>query len=179
MSDPTTDGPAAPPPPRASRPGRGLRIALAVSVALNLAVAGMLGGAALKFGHTPPVALRDLGFGPFTEALTREQRGELRQTFLRHAPDFRQARRLMREDAVALLASLRAEPFDPEVFSGLLMQTNRRNADRLAQGEAALRDFILRMEPAERLAFADRLQAALTGDGKRPQRDAAPKQTGP
>ena len=40
--------------------------------------------------------VRDLGFGPFTEALNREDRAALRQAFLAKAPDLRQARQRVR-----------------------------------------------------------------------------------
>jgi hypothetical protein len=84
---------------------RALRIALAVSVALNLAVVGLFAGMALHHGGFGPDrdGVRDLGFGPFTEALSREDRAALRQAFLAKAPDLRQARREMMADQRDLL----------------------------------------------------------------------------
>ena len=78
MNDvPPTPAPA----PALSKSGRGLRIALAISVALNLAIAGLVAGAVLR-NHAPggrEDVARELGFGPFTEALSREDRRALRQ----------------------------------------------------------------------------------------------------
>ena len=53
----------------AARGGRGVRIALGISVALNLLVVGLVAGAVLRDGGPRERMVRDLDFGPFTEAL--------------------------------------------------------------------------------------------------------------
>ena len=73
-------------------PGRAVRIALAVSVALNLAVVGVVAGAALKHGGSGHEMERDSGFGPFSEALSREDRRALRGQILQRAPELRSVR---------------------------------------------------------------------------------------
>lgn len=139
--------------------GRGLRLALAVSVALNLAVAGIVGGAMLRAdgprGHAMP---RDLGFGVFTEALTPENRTELRQRLLQEAPDFGQDRRAMAQELTAILGALRAEPFDPASLDRAMQTQIRRLSARLEIGQALLLDFLTELPAADRLAFADRLE---------------------
>lgn len=144
--------------------GRALRIALAVSVALNLAVAGLFAGMALHHGGFGPDrdGVRDLGFGPFTEALSREDRAALRQAFLAKAPDLRQARREMMADQRDLLAALRAEPFDAAKLSEVMAAQQGRMAARLETGQALMRDFLTAMSPEARLAFADRLEERLS-----------------
>lgn len=151
--------------------GRGLRWALAVSVALNLAVAGGMIGAAINVGGIGPRAdfARDLGFGPFTEALKPEERDALRKAFFARAPDLRNARRQNWADMAALLAALRAEPFDAAGLTGLLVAQNQRMAGQLALGQALMRDFLIEMDPAARLDFADRLEERL-----RHRRDRGP-----
>jgi Heavy-metal resistance len=57
--------------PRA--PGRWMRVALVLSLAVNLLVAGMAVGVALR-GGPPETAVRDLGFGPFAAALSPADR---------------------------------------------------------------------------------------------------------
>lgn len=143
------------------KPGRGLRIALAISVALNLAVVGLVAGVALKAGGAPPMPLRELGIGPFTEALTKEQRGELRRAYMRNAPDFRAVRQEMRQDATQVLAALRSDPFDAATFAATVERMNTRNAGRVALGTQAVQDLLIAMPAAERAAFADRLQAEM------------------
>lgn len=168
MADPAAPLLPVPPAPPA-RSSRGLRIALAVSVTLNLVIAGLVGGAILRDG--PPGRMprdRDLAFGPFAEALRPEDRRELRRALLDRAPDLREARRLMRGDAEALLAALRADPFDPAALDAAMATMRGRLEAQLALGGEALRGLLLGMEPAERLAFADRLEKSLRRDAARP-----------
>lgn len=147
-------------------PGRAVRIALAVSVALNLAVLGVAAGAALKHGGSGRAVERDIGFGPFSEALSREDRRALRGKILQRAPELRSVRKDMQADTQSLLAVLRAEPFDAAGLA-VVMETQRaRMAGRLDVGQAVLRDFLIAMTPEARKAFADRLEARLMAGGK-------------
>lgn len=142
--------------------GKGLRIALAVSVALNLAVAGVVVGAMVK--HDGPAGRmegRDLGFGPFTEALTPEQRATLRRAYIAKMPDLRAARQEMRADQRTLLANLRADPFDPAALSAVLASQSQRATGQLAVGQGLLRDLLLSMDAQARHGFADRLEERL------------------
>lgn len=149
------------PKPAADRPGRALRIALAISVALNLVVLGVIGGAVLKTRQSPPMPVRELGFGPFTEALTRDQRQALRATFAAHAPDFRGIRREMRADADAVLVTLRADPFDPQAFSDQLAEMNEHATRRASDSEGILVQLVASMPQGDRISFADRLQTEM------------------
>jgi uncharacterized membrane protein len=149
----------------AARPGggRGLRIALAISLALNLLVVGVAGGALLAgAGHPPRPVVRDLGFGPFGQALSPADRAALRDAFAAEAPDMRGMRREMRSDLARLLAALRADPFDPAALRAALESQGARARERLDLGQRLLADRLVAMSVAERQAFADRLQAALS-----------------
>lgn len=142
---------------------RKLKIALAISLALNLAVAGVVGGAMLKGGgghHGDMV--RDLDFGPFTQAFDPNDRVALRDRFLDRVPEFRAARREMRADFTAVLAALRADPFDAAALGAALSGQSERAAKNLAIGQALVADHIAAMTPQARKAFADRLEANLT-----------------
>ena len=161
-----TTPPAAGPAPT----GRGIRIALAVSVALNLGIlamgAGMLwhGGPG---GHGDMV--RDLNFGPFTEALSPDDRHALRQSFMTRLPDFRAERQRMRTDAEAVLAALRAEPFDPAALTRAMGTMQDHMRERMDTGSQMIEDMLAAMTPEARAAFADRLEASLRrgpGPGK-------------
>lgn len=154
------------PQPTPPKPARGLRVALAVSVALNLLIIGLVAGAMLRGGPHDRM-VRDLDFGPFTEALSPEDRAALRRDFIRQAPDMRDMRRQMREDFATVLAALRAEPFDPDALRGVVANQGNRMAARLELGQDLMLARIAAMTPAERAAFADRLERRLERGPKR------------
>ena len=158
--------PATPTPQLVPPTGRGLKIALALSVALNLAVVGLGTGAWLSDSGPRSGMPRDLGFGPFSEALSSDDRRALRKAFSDRAPDFRASREAARAEFETLLATLRAEPFDPAALTAALGIIEARTADRLALGRSLIEARIVRMSAADRLDFADRLEKGLRG--KRP-----------
>jgi uncharacterized membrane protein len=138
---------------------RGLKIALAVSVALNLAVAGLVIGAFLGGGpgHMP----RDLSFGPFSAALSKDDRKALRDALFARGGDFQATRKAARAEFETLVATLRAEPFDPAAFTTALAAIETRNAERLELGRSLLEARIVGMSGPDRLAFADRLETGM------------------
>lgn len=152
--------------------GRGLRIALTLSLALNLLVAGLLAGAMLRDGPAMRSAMvRDLGFGPFSEALTREDRKALRRALIDRAPELRDERKRRLEELGEILVVLRAEPFDPAGFSTLMDGQRSRMAAQLALGHDLLVAHVTAMTAKERQAFAERLEHGLKHRGK-PDKDA-------
>jgi uncharacterized membrane protein len=157
------------PPARSFRWGR---LVLVTSLALNLAVIGVFVGAVAKGGWRDgdPRAVRDIGFGPFTQALTESDRKALRRAFMNDAPDMRATRQSMRDDVNSLLSTLRADPFDAARLADALHRTSERAQQRQELGERLILDFVAALPAAERLAFADRLEASLT---QRPPQDSA------
>lgn len=154
----TTDGNRA----VARRAGRGARIALILSLTLNLVILGVIGGSAI--GHHRRAAhegMRDVGFSPFTGALDRDDRAALRGAFLAAMPDARDRRQQARQDFGRLAAALRADPWDRAEVSALLARNGQRTTERLALGHRLLIDRIEAMTPEARAAFADRIEAGL------------------
>lgn len=150
-----------------AKPGKGLRIALALSVTLNLAILGLVAGAMLRDGPGMRSSMvRDLGFGPYTEALRPEDRKAMRDALFQRAPEIRETRRLMRDEAEALLVVLRADPLDEGALRTLMEAQHGRLSDQMRVGQDLLQEFILEMPAAERLAFADRLEGGLRHHGK-------------
>ncbi|MDR5652020.1 periplasmic heavy metal sensor [Ruixingdingia sedimenti] len=145
--------------PAPPRPGRWLRIALVVSLALNLAVAGGVAGVMLRHaGDGPPP--RTIGFGPWSAALSKEDRAALREAYRGERGRLAAGWRQDAADRAELLRILRADPFDPAAFDTLNARMDARMRDRMQTGERLLRERILTMTPAERAAFADRLEAS-------------------
>ncbi len=142
--------------------GKGVKIALAISVALNLAVAGMAVGAWMKEGPGRGMP-RDLSFGPFSEAFTAEDRRVMRKALIDRAPGFRAGREAAQAEFGALVSALRARPFDPTAMQTALAAIEARNAGRLELGRSLIEARISEMSETDRLAFADRLEKGLRG----------------
>lgn len=139
---------------------RGVKIALALSVALNLAVAGLAVGAWLGDGPHRGMP-RDMSFGPFSEALDSDDRRALRKALLARLGEFRGQREAARAEFQALLTALRADPFQPEALKTALAALEARNAERLDLGRSLIEARLIEMTPEERAAFADRLEKGL------------------
>lgn len=154
----------------APRTSRRLRIALIISLMLNLIVAGLVAGAVLRHGAHPPPPRGDIGFGPFTDALSRDDRAALRGAFIREAPDFRALRAAARADFDRLLVILRSEPYDAAAAETVVAAQEARLRSGAELGHKLLMERLAEMNAAERAAFADRLEYALDhppmrGDG--------------
>ncbi len=161
---PGSAGPA--PGPR--RSGVWLKVALFVSLGLNLIVAGFVAGAVL--GHDErvrPVSAdmaRDLGLAPYIGALSPADRRAVARdvrSAVRAQGGIRALRSEARASFDAVLAALRAEPFDRAALERLLARQVARAESRRSMGQTALLDRLEEMSPAARAAFADRLAAGL------------------
>lgn len=159
------EGEAAPPPGAApaARMPLWIRVLLVGSLALNLLVAGVLVGAWVGRGdHGRHAAMaRDPGAMLYLGALSEGDRAALMAAMRSDRPD-REARRAETvAEARATLQALRAEPFDPGAFADRLRHQRARSGERAQRGEALLVDRIASMSPAERQAYADRLEETL------------------
>jgi uncharacterized membrane protein len=174
MTDLNSHGePAQTPVPKVKSPDRWVRVALAVSLAINLGIAGIVAGVMMRNGgpmHDAAMT-RDLGFGPFTEALSKEDRSDLRRAFLAKVPELRDGRRAMRKDFGLLLTQLREVPLDQAGLRAAFDRQNTRNTERLGLGQQLIFDLVVGMTDAERQAFAERLEQSLAKGPKR-QNDA-------
>ncbi len=165
--------PIVPPQPTAKPPcSRAFKIALAVSVALNLAVGGAVVGLALHGGPGGrDVMVRDLGFGPYDDALLPQDRDSLRKAVQARIGDLRAARQQMQTDSAAILTALRTDPFDSVKLTDALDAQAQHLNDRMNIGKGMIRDFLIGLPQEARLAFADRLEAKMRhgrGDNGKP-----------
>lgn len=158
MSDPSSTSPMLP--PTAPATSRGVKIALALSVALNLAVAGLAVGAWLGDGPHKGMP-RDMSFGPFSEALDDADRTAIRRALKEKLGEFREQRAAARAEFETLLVALRADPFDAGALKAALAALEARNAERLELGRGLIETRLIEMTPEERAAFANRLEKGL------------------
>ncbi len=89
--------------------GRGVTVALALSLVLNLLLIGLIAGAVARgqAGRHGMIG-GDAGFGPLTAGLSHEDRRALRERYEALRPDFRAERSAMRDDFLALAEVLKA-----------------------------------------------------------------------
>ncbi|PWK60675.1 periplasmic heavy metal sensor [Roseicyclus mahoneyensis] len=163
MSDPT-EGQGRP-----RTPGRGVKIALGLSLAVNLLILGLVGGALLavgpgRSGGDDP-RLRTLGLGPFAIALSREDRAAVTDRIDRDA--LRAERRALGRSLVQLRDAIVAEPFDRAAAEAALEGSRSAAAGLQGLGHAALLDQVETMSAAERADLAGRLSRALRRMGGR------------
>lgn len=144
---------------------RKLKILLAVSLALNLGIAGLVGGVMLRDG--PPRGGKDFGLGPLSEALSHEDRKALRKSFVERHPDIRGDRKEMQAEFAAVVAALRAEPFDPAALDQALAAVAARNQTLLDSGRLLVAERLKAMTAEERAAFAERLEKRIRKGPKR------------
>ncbi|MEK0162821.1 periplasmic heavy metal sensor [Phaeobacter sp. A36a-5a] len=142
-------------PPRPER-RRWMRWLLIASLALNLVIVGIVGGAAWRFaggraaaGMPPPVGailFRDLEV---------ETRRSLRKAAEGEHGSYQGRRQAEGRKVVDLL---RADPFDAEALSGMLDEHAERRHGFQRSVQAAWLDQVVAMSPVERAAYADNLE---------------------
>lgn len=169
MPGPNKGRPSAAPKP-ARAPGW-MRWLLLASLALNLAVVGVVAGGLLWHGrpeHGGPPRGRDF-ITPYTESFSQDQRRELGRKLFRSF-ERRQGDRPRPApfgDYRSALSLLRADPFDSAAFTEVLSAQDARAAERQKMGQQVLVDYVSALSPEARAAYADRLEAKLDELAKR------------
>lgn len=159
---PENSGPSVPPVPSPAAVPRWMRYALVVSLAANLLVLGVVAGAVIRHDRDGPRGMiADVGFGPYTEALSREDRKALRDAFIARAPDFRAMRAEAQADMATLIAALRAADWDEAAVKTTLAKQRDRTVSRISLGQDLLLERLSAMTPDARRALADRLDGMM------------------
>ncbi len=144
------------------KPNRLWRILLVASLALNVAVLGLVGGALMrdKVGGRPPQGV-EFGMGPLGQALSKNDRRQIGRA-IRAQVDFSRGERVSPRLALRdVQVVLRSDPFDPEALSTILARTMERSQRVQGAAKDAFIEHITQMSPEERGAFADRLEEGL------------------
>lgn len=154
------------------RSPRWLKILLALSLALNLAVVGMVAGAFLRADGAADrggngMALRTLGLGPFALALSPQDREELGQRINGAGIEVREERRAVGRALRRIEQALRADPFDRAGAEAALQSSRELVIALQAAGHAALLDQIDTMDAAERAELADTFARVMRRHGPR------------
>ncbi|MEQ9261043.1 MAG: periplasmic heavy metal sensor [Roseovarius sp.] len=156
--------PSSPPTPEANgKPRLWLRVVFVLSLGLNLLILGAVLGAALSnhgWRHDRHPPRLETSGGPLTRALSEADRRAIARQMRRAYLGDEAARRARAEGFEALVADLRAVPFDRAAVEARLTEMQGQFHERLATGQRMLLDRIEGMTDAERAAYADRLETA-------------------
>ncbi len=136
---------------------------LIVSLTLNLLVAGMMLGAAMRADvrDRPPGSARSLIGEPFIRALAPEDRRAFVRSMVRDRDALRTNRAELRARVETLLSALSAEEFDRDAVADILADQRALAQRRQDIGEDLLLDRLEAMTLDERRAYAKRLDEAL------------------
>lgn len=143
---------------------RWMKLLLIVSLALNLAVAGLVGGHALRAWQRPPFdkVEREPGLDRRQTRLLRmvpeAEREEAKRILLARQDEIDRARREMREAHMALIEAIRKEPLDPEQLEQALTRRHEASGAFWQIGSEQLVAIARRLDSAEREKLADRLE---------------------
>lgn len=148
-----------------------LKILLGVSLALNLAVAGFFVGAFLRDGTEGGKGQRGPGLGafgaPYMMALPREDRRDIRHE-MKASHDASVPSRVERRALFdAVLATLRASPFDAAALQDAASQQAEITVLVQQRAQAAWISAVSRMTDAERMAYAAAVEDILNHGPKK------------
>lgn len=166
----------------AGRNGRVLRWALGLSLAINLLVIGLVGGAAYRFAGGPgsegrPPDARSYGM-PYMMAMSREDRRQIGRAMRADGQGVLMSRSARRALFDGMLAALRADPFDPDAVETILLQQREASRSIQTAAETAWLAHVRAMDAAARIEYATRLEEVMKRGGRkrREKRDDRPRE---
>jgi uncharacterized membrane protein len=137
--------------------GRRLKWALVASLALNVAIAGVVVGALIK--GPPPAPWPGIALWHYARALPEPYRDALGSSLRENRGAWAGPREALRQQRGALAVALTAEPFTPAAIAELLNREAELTGELSARGAALLIAQIERMSPEDRAAYAAALTA--------------------
>lgn len=148
------------------RTRRGIKIALGLSLALNLLILGSIGGAMINGRPDGPIRdrvdlVRTLGLGPLGRALDREDRDQIVARVGENRADVRAEREALLNATMAFVTAVESVPFDREATAAALALQRDHVHGLQERGHAALVDQLGRMSPEARAEFARRLRHSI------------------
>lgn len=152
--------PAAAPPRR-----RWLGYALAASLAVNLAVLGLVAG--LAFKGPPGRPGPEMGLWRYAAALPPPYRRDLQKELREGRQDWRAERARLGNQRAALAAALTAEPYDKTRVAAILTSEREMLEGLALRGSGLLLDLIDRMDAGARADYAARLLAPPKADERK------------
>ncbi|MEO9574559.1 MAG: periplasmic heavy metal sensor [Tateyamaria sp.] len=141
-----------------------VKIVLALSLALNLCIAGLVAGFVLRGG---PMAGRAPAMGyamPYVLALPRDLRRDVFGAV--RNDDSLPDRRARREEYRDMIKALKVTPFDATAVEAVLLRQGDGVSRVQAAAQAAWLEAVSGLSDEERAAYTDRMQEALNRNGR-------------
>jgi len=138
------------------RSPRWMRIALIVSVALNMLVIGFAAGAAWKFRHHG--WRHTAAIDRFIDAQPEAMRSDIRSQWQKARQTRRELRQRMRVQRLRVRDSLTRDPFDRPAYEHARSQALKTLSQMRASRLDALANIAERLPAAQRRAFVDMLE---------------------
>ena len=141
-----------------------MKLVLVVSLALNLAVAGLIGGNALRhwqegsYGRVEAEPGLDRRQTRLLRMVPEEGREEARRILLSRTEEIDQARREMIEAHMALIDAIRAQPLKPEKLETALARRHEASAEFWRIGMEQMVEVARALGPEQRDKLADRFE---------------------
>lgn len=140
-------------------PSKIWRVVLVLSLALNLAIVGLVAGFSYRSGvNGKPPQRFEVGLGPLGQALTREQRREIGEKLRGNQDVRRQSHRETIRIMNQIAEIVRTEPLDRGALQSVLGTGSQRLEDLQNAALEALLAQIEEMDADERLEFAARIE---------------------
>ncbi len=144
--------------PKAKGTPRWIKLALIVSVAANLGIAGVIGGAALR---APEIHRNNLeapdGVAMLARAMPQAHQRELREGLRDRRGDLRPDREALRSLRGRFVIALRAEPFDIDAVRDVFAAQRVMLSNLTAAGHDSVIAQIEKMTPRDRELYIRRL----------------------
>lgn len=149
------------PEPKAKMP-RWAKFTLIGSLALNLLVLGLIGGAALKFHHGPGWKhghMRGMGFARhYFRGLPRERRKEIRSIIRKRRAELKPYWMKIREARKVMATAIGQDPFDKEKLQAALTALHKAEFASREASQVIMTDIAQQLTPQERKEFLEHFE---------------------
>ena len=137
---------------------RWMKITLVVSIAINLGIAGVIGGAALR---APEIQRNNIeapeGVAMLARAMPPAHQRELRENLRTRRDDLRPDRQELNKLRDRFILALRVDPFDIEAVNEVFADQREMLSDLTAAGHDSVIEQIRTMTPRDREIYIRRL----------------------
>ena len=153
------------------QPRRLWKVIFVLSLALNVAIVGVVIGATWRFqGSGPHLASKAVDSGSiYLRALDKKHRRELGRKMRLAGGKTKNSRAEIAQGFEQAIALLRTEPFDSAGFAQVMQGHSSRAELRMKEARIILLEHLIALSAEERWAYAGRLENALRGDNQQKQ----------